>query len=239
MHRSERGGGIPEAMLAFELMDIGASLTGTAALVVVTPGVQAEAYLGWVHALEEQGLDAWLVRFPAPDQTVEAVSAGVAQAYDTLSAEREVVVAAHGYGGTFVLLSGIEPARMALVGTPLGPHAAPLAMGAPPRVVAEELPCPLVGDLPLEPYAAEVGLAYRAWTTEYPTYTPPTAPTLLVSSGLDCVAPPETVRLPSQGWPDRHWERTGRLGLDLGELDHAMLLSDEHLAHRLARFLAE
>ena len=226
-------------MLAFELIDIGASLTGTAALVVVTPGVQAEAYLGWTDALEEQGLDAWIVRFPAPTQTVEAVTSGVAQAYATLSADREVVVAAHGYGGTFVLLSGIAPTRMALVGTPLGPHAAPLAMGDPPKVVAEGLPCPLVGDLPLEPYAAEIGLAYRAWTAEYPAYSPPTAPTLLVSSGLDCVAPPETVRLPSQGWADRHWERAGLLGLDLDEPDHAALLRDEHLAHRVARFLAE
>lgn len=226
-------------MLAFELVDIGASLTGTAALVVVTPGVQAEAYLAWTNALEDQGLDAWLVRFPAPDQTVDSVTNGLAQAYETLAAEREVVVAAHGYGGAFVLLSGIQPERLALVGTPLGPHAAPLTMPPAPHVVAEGLPCTLVGSLPLEPYAAEVGLAYRAWTTEFPSYTPPKAPTLLVASGLDCVAPPETVRLPSQDWPDRHWERTGKLGLDLGELDHAMLLSDERLAHRVARFLAE
>ena len=224
-------------MLAFELIDISASLSGTAALVVVTPGVQAEAYLGWAEALEDAGLDAWLVRFPASTQSVESVTEGVRQAYEQLSRDRPVVVAAHGYGGTFVLLSGIQPQRMALIGTPLGPQAAALVMGPEPKVVSELLPC--TTGLPMEPYSAELGLAYRAWTTDFPSYQAPLGHTLLIASGLDCVAPPETVRLPSQTWPHRTWERTGKLGLDLGELDHADLLADERLADRIARWLSQ
>lgn len=225
-------------MLGWELIDVGASLSGAAALVVVTPGVRPEAYLAWTNALEEHGLDAWMIHFPAEHQSVDGITEGLQAAYTQLAEDRDVVVAAHGYGGTFVLLSGIDPSRMALVGSPLGPHAAPLVMGPEPYVVAEGMPCSMVGDLPLEPYSAEVGLAYRQWTREMPAYSAPVSPTLLVASGLDCIAPPETVRLPSQDWTDRHWERTGKLGLDLGELDHAMLLSDERLADRMARYLA-
>ena len=104
-------------------------------------------------------------------------------------------------------------------------------------MVAETLPCST--GLPMEPYSAEVALAYRSWTTAFPPYAAPSGHTLLIASGMDCIAPPETVRLPSQGWPDRTWERTGKLGLDLGELDHAGLLSDPHLSDRVARWLAE
>jgi len=226
-------------MLAYELIDIGASLAGPAALVVATPGVQAEAYLAWTDALEDQGLDAWLVYFPAHSQSVEKVTAGVREAYESLARDREVVVAAHGYGGTFVLMSGIQPARLALVGVPLGPHAMPLIMAREPSIVAEGLPCEFVGALPMEPYAAELSLAYRSWTMDYPDYPVPVGETLLIASGLDCIAPPETVRLPSQDWPHRSWERTGKLGLDLGELDHAALLTDPRLADRMARYLAQ
>ena len=91
----------------------------------------------------------------------------------------------------------------------------------------------------MEPYAAELSLAYRAWTMDYPDYPVPRGETLVIASGLDCIAPPEAVRLPSQDWPHRTWERTGKLGLDLGELDHAGMLSDPQLADRMARYLAQ
>ncbi|MEY3210303.1 MAG: hypothetical protein RIT28_784, partial [Pseudomonadota bacterium] len=51
------------------------------ALVVVTPGVSPGAYDVWVDAIEDAGLDAWLVVFPGVTWTVDTAVAGLTDAY--------------------------------------------------------------------------------------------------------------------------------------------------------------
>lgn len=210
------------------------------ALVVVTPGVSPAAYDVWVRAIEDAGLDAWLVVFPGVTWTVDAAVSGLTDAFATVAKGREApVVAAHGYAGVLVLLAPIQPAALALVGTPLGPQ--PVVVSTQPPAGDATLGLPwapeLLGPLTMEPTSGALGRAYAAWAVSIPDYAPPRCRTLVVSSGIDPVAPPEVVRLPSQSWPDRRWARVGMLGLDPKELTHGELLSDADLAADVAAFL--
>lgn len=210
------------------------------ALVVVTPGVSPTAYTVWVEAVEDAGLDAWLVTFPGVSWTLDDAVAGLGGAFDAVALGREVpVVAAHGYAGVLVLLAGVQPAALALVGAPLGPQPVPVLTRPPVGGAALGLPWApeLLGPLPVEPTSGALGRAYAAWAVSLPDYAPPRCPTLVVASGIDPVAPPEVVRLPSQSWPDRRWLRVGMLGLDPKELTHGELLTDPDLAAELAAFL--
>lgn len=210
------------------------------AMLVVTPGVSPAAYSVWVDAVEGAGLDAWLLTFPGVTWTVDDAVAGLKSAFSTLSGGREVpVIAAHGYAGVLVLLSAVEPSALALVGTPLGPQPVPVLTRPPVGGAALGLPWApeLLGPLAVEPTSGELGRAYAAWAVSIPDYAPPRCPSLVVSSGIDPVAPPEVVRLPSQSWPDRRWVRVGMLGLDPKELSHGELLSDPDLAAEVAAFL--
>lgn len=225
------------------LSDAGSSASkGTIALVVVTPGVKAEAYQGWVEALEDEGLDAWMLRFPAQGQDARVVRSAIeAAAQELTSGGRPLVVAAHGLGGVFVLQAEIQPQRMALVGTPLAAQAVPVRTQPLSAVVQEGLPFPpvLLGPLPQEPLSASLARDYLLWMKHGPELQAPRWPTLLVASGLDLVAPPEVVRLPSQEWSARSWSRSGPLGLEGRELRHGELLSDPSVAQQVAEFLAE
>ncbi len=210
------------------------------ALVVVTPGVSPAAYDVWVAAIEDAGLDAWIVAFPGVTWTLNAAVAGIGEAFDALAKGRETpVVAAHGYAGVLVLLAPIEPAALALVGTPLAPQPVAVLTRPPPGDAALGLPWApeLLGPLALEPTSGALGRAYAAWAVSIPHYAHPRCRTLVVASGIDPIAPPEVVRLPSQSWPDRRWMRVGMLGLDPKELSHAELLSDADLAAEVAAFL--
>lgn len=211
------------------------------ALVVITPGLPATAALGWVEALEAQGLDAFTFQLPPRGQSVEEVVLALRAAGQALGAARgRPVVLAHGYGGVFALLAQVDAAALVLVGTPLGPHPVPVLTQAPAGPVAEAWPfdAALLGGLPVEPYSGALGRAYAAWAVEMPPLPVPPCPALLVASGLDPVAPPELVRLPSAGWPQRTWRRAGLLALDPEEPTHAGLLRDPELARELARFAA-
>lgn len=227
----------------WRLTDAGRALPeARPALVVVTPGVPHSAYLTWIEALEQEGLDAWTLQLPARARQVEDVTAGVGAAFAALSEGRPTpVIAAHGYGGVFVLLAEVQPAALALVGTPLAAQPVPVLVDTDAPLVAESLPWDpdLLGGLPTEPYAGSLAAAYARWATEFPAYHPPQAPALLIASGIDPVAPPEVVRLPSQGWPDRQWWRAGPLGMEPADPTHAQLLSDPEIARRVARFLAQ
>ena len=210
------------------------------ALVVVTPGVSPAAYDVWVAAIEDAGLDAWIVTFPGVTWTVDTAVAGVEEAFTAVAKGREApVVAAHGYAGVLVLLAPIEPAALALVGTPLGPQPVVVLTQPPPGDATLGLPWApeLLGPLAVEPTSGELGRAYAAWAVSIPDYAPPRCRSLVVASGIDPVAPPEVVRLPSQSWPDRRWMRVGMLGLDPKELPHGELLSDAALAAEIAAFL--
>lgn len=211
------------------------------ALVVVTPGLPRAATLPWTDALEEQGLDAWTFAVSPRGQDVDAVLAELREAWAALGGGREQPVAlAHGYGGVLLLLAGLDPAALVLVGTPLAAHPVAVQVVAPEGPVAERWPMDsaLLGGLPVEPYSGELGRAYAGWAVRMPPLAPPGCPTLLVASNLDPVAPPELVRLPSAGWPQRSWRRAGLLGLDPREPSHAELLRDPALARELARFAA-
>jgi hypothetical protein len=210
------------------------------ALLVVTPGVSPAAYDVWIDTIEDAGLDAWIVAFPGVTWTVDTAVAGLTKAFATLAQGREApVVAAHGYAGVLVLLAPIEPAALALVGTPLGPQPVAVRTQPPPGDAALGLPWApeLLGPLDVEPTSGALGRAYAAWAVSLPDYATPRCRTLVVASGIDPVAPPEVVRLPSQTWPDRRWARVGMLGLDPEELTHGELLSDAALAADVAAFL--
>lgn len=234
---------LAEAPAAWQLEDAGRSAPeARVVLVVVTPGVPLSAYLPWVEAIEEAGMDAWTLRFSSRGQGVEDITAGLQEAYSGLTEARgSVAVAAHGYAGVFTLLAALSPARLALVATPLAPHPVPVQVDAEPTLVAERLPWDpsLLGPLPAEPYSGELAAAYARWASELPALPPPTCPTLLVASTLDPVAPPELVRTPSAAWPDRTWARTGPLSMEPTEPTHAELLSDPERARVVARFLAQ
>lgn len=211
-------------------------------LVVTTPCVDPRAWLPWVEALEGRGLDAWTLELTPRGQDGPRAASEVHEAAEQLAAERGPLrVAAHGYGGVLVLLADLPVQRLALVGTPLGPQAAPVITTAPQGPVTTGLPWApgLVGDLPPAPCAGELARSYLAWATEFPEVSVPQAPTLLLASDLDVVAPPEIVRLPSMDWPDRSWHRVGLQSLSLHDPTHAELLLDPRVAARVADFLGE
>lgn len=228
------------AAMAWEVADAGQALPGsTRAVIVVTPGVQPQAVFPWVETFEQEGLDAWTATLSAHGQSLEEATTRLGEALSAL--EGDTVVAAHGYGGVLVLLSGAEPTRLALVGVPLTAQVTETIARHPGEIVSEGMPFPseLVGPLPLEPYSGELGAAYHLWASAFPTYTPPTMPTLVVGSNADPIAPPEITRLPSQDWPARSWHRAGMLGVAEDDLSHAGLLSDGRIAGMVARYLSE
>lgn len=214
------------------LTDAGRPVAGPPVLIPVTPGVAPEGYGTWVQAIERRGLDAWLFE-AEPDWGPDRVRLELAAAAQTLEQRGPLRVAAHGWGGVFALSAGVEAERWALVGVPLAPQAAAGPLGG------ERWPWPdeLLGGLPEAPVDDEVLSAYRRWVSAPPPLEVPEGPVLLLASNLDAVAPPEIVRLPSRGWPQRTWERSGRLALSGADPLHAELLSDARTARRVADFL--
>jgi hypothetical protein len=222
----------------FEIRNLGESFEqGSVALVVSTPGVAVDAYMGWVEALENRGFDARLLVFSPSISSLKAAAAGVGEAAASIGS-RPWVLAAHGYGGVLALLSGVKPNRMALVATPLSTQVTEIGVPAPKS--AEGLPWPeaWIGDLPGTWLTEELAIAYLSLAKEMPKYRVPDCPTWLSASGRDPVAPPETVRLVSGSWPDRTWRRAGVLSLDSSELLHAQMLTDEGIAREMAAFLS-
>ncbi|MCP4805610.1 MAG: hypothetical protein GY913_10940 [Proteobacteria bacterium] len=223
----------------WNLVDVGADVPGTQAIIVATPGVPGEAYLPWVDVFEQGGLNAWLLELPPRDQSVEQAVTELDAALSHI--EGDWVVAAHGYAGVLLLLAEPHAARMALVGTPLAAHVATPRLRDPGSVVSEGLPFDpaLLGDLPGEPYSGHLGTAYAVWATDFPDYRAPQIPTLVVGSNIDPVAPPEITRLPSLDWTAREWHRAGMLGVAEEDLSHAELLSHPRTARMVGRFLAD
>ncbi len=233
----------PLAMAGAPLIDAGRPVPDApVALIVTTPCVDPTAWLGWAEVLEGHGFDAWLFALPPRGQEPQDAAAELRAAADELHVSRgPLVVAAHGYGGVLALMAELPAERLALVGTPLGPHAAPVVAQAPQGPVAEGLPWPqeLVGELPGAPCSGELARSYVDWATIFPDFVPPTQPVLLLASDMDPVAPPETVRRPSQGWPGRSWHRVGIQSLGLHDPTHAELLLEPRHGERVAEFLAD
>ncbi|MEE2750676.1 MAG: hypothetical protein VX519_04555 [Myxococcota bacterium] len=222
----------------YEVRNLGEVLEkAPVALVVTTPGVAVEAYLGWVDALESEGFDARLLVFPASLRGWDAGVAGVKSAVADLGTQ-EWVLAAHGYGGVLALMAGVQPERLALIATPLAPQVTKLSV--PELSEQQGLPWPQswIGELPVTWLSPEMGQAYLSLARVMPSYAPPVCPTWLVASGSDPIAPPETVRLASVGWPQRTWHRAGILSLSGSEFQHADLLLDAGLAREMSEFLS-
>jgi len=223
----------------FEVRNPGRSLEkAPVALVVTTPGIAAEAYGGWVEALENKGFDARLLVFSSAVTQLSTAAAGVRGAAKELG-DRNWVLAAHGYGGVLALMAGVTPGRMALVGTPL--QAQVTRLEVPAANGQQGLPWPedWIGSLPSTMLSRKMGRAYLSLVEEMPAYAAPACPTWLAASGSDPIAPPEIVRLASVDWPDRTWYRAGILSMAGAELQHAGLLLDPEIAQLMAEFLSE
>jgi hypothetical protein len=213
---------------------------GRVALLVSTPCVAPEALIPWGEALEEAGLDAWILSFEARNQTSEELVVGLQESLQWFG-DRELVIAAHGYAGVLVLLADTPARRLALVGTPLAAQVVPPLLLEPGAVVSEGLPFApeLLGPLPTAPCSGQVAQDYARWATAFPDYAVPQQPVLVVASNIDPVAPPESVRLPSLDWPQRSWHRAGMLGVGLVDPSHGTLLTDERIEAMVVRFLVE
>ena len=191
----------------FEIRNLGEVLEkAPVALVVTTPGVAGDAYLGWVDALERTGFDARLLVFPSSLMGWDAAVAGVKSAVDELGTQ-DWVLAAHGYGGVLALMAEVQPDRLALVATPLSPQVTKLSIPEPSSQEGLPWPQSWLGELPATWLSREMGRAYVSLVEEMPPYAIPACPVWLVASGSDPIAPPETVRLASVGWPQRTWRR--------------------------------
>ena len=204
------------------------------AVVVVTPGVAPDAYDGWVAALHRRGMDVHLATLDPTVGPEEAIH-GLHLALEERAAELGPLrVAAHGYGGLLTVLSGFEAHRLALVATPLAPQLVPV--GAVPGEAGLPWSDELVGTYTPAPLHPDLSAAYAAWAAELPRYHVPTCPVFVASGNLDVMAPPEVVRLPSESWPDRTWERLGFLALE-PDLPHMDVLGQQGVTARVARFL--
>ena len=225
---------------AVALADVGVEGDGPPVLIVVTPGVDPRAFQPWIAAIERRGLDAWTAT-AGSEASPDDVVAGLRAAGATLAAQRgPFAVAAHGYGGVFALRARLSAARIALVAAPLTHHAATLVIpAAPPATAGLPWPADWIGALPPAGRASAIADAYRGWAMDLPALPPPGCPALLIAAQWDIIAPPEVVRLPSQGWPDRTWERAGLLALSFQQPLHADLLTDPAVARRVARYLEE
>ena len=233
--------GAPHAVLR----DLGGPLSAhgdddRVALLVSTPCVAPEGLIPWGEALEEAGLDAWVLSFEARNQSPEDLVLGIQEALRGFG-DRDLVIAAHGYAGVLVLMADTPARRLALVGTPLAAQVVPPMLRETAPVVAEGLPYApeLLGPVPGVPCSGQLGEAYARWAMDFPEYPVPQQPVLVVASNIDPVAPPESVRLPSLDWPQRSWHRAGMLGVGLVDPTHGDLLTNDRIQGMVVRFLAE
>ena len=204
------------------------------AVVVVTPGVDPAAFDPWVAALHRRGLDVHLATL-SPDTGPEEAIHGLHLTLEAKAAELGPLrVAAHGYGGLLTVLSGFEADRLALVAAPLAAQRVPV--GAVPGTEGLPWTTELVGEYPPARLHPDLSAAYAAWAAELPSYHVPTCPVFVTSGNLDVVAPPEVVRLPSEAWPERTWERLGFLALE-PDRPHMEVLQQDGVTARVARFL--
>ncbi len=216
------------------MTDVDVEHGGDPVVLVVTPGVEPEAFTGWSLALRRRGLDVHLATLEpttGPEEAIHELHAALDELEASLG---PLKLAGHGYGGLLVLLSGYAPERLALIAVPLA--AQPVAVLAKGGDHGLPWPDELVGDYPAGPIHPDLSAAFAAWAAELPGYRVPDCPVLVASGNRDVVAPPEVVRPPSQGWPDRSWDRLGFLALEPERL-HMEVLAHEGLATTVARFL--
>ena len=243
------------------LTDAGRPLPGPAAVIVGTPGFAATAYEPLVRALEDQGIDAWLLTFtPGAQSPATVVGDDIPAAIDAVRADHaRVALVGHGLGGTLAAMSTAQgaahPDALGLLGAPLSfPPLAlatwlaarpvpPLGLDLP--ALAREGPTPTWNDLailplllgeplpPLAPVSAEWLTALAGWVQggEVVSLASLPCPAWVGVTTLDNVAPPEAVRAHIG---DATFVRFGYLRLDAEETDHAGLLRERVPTEALA-----
>lgn len=231
-------------------LDVGRSRPrAPAALIVQTPGIAAEGYIGWIHALEARGLDAWML--PCA-QATDAIQHGLSK----LSG-RPTALLGHGFGGTLAAMSvadGARPAALGLIGAPL--RATPTRLDdwlahLPLPVAALDLGSVvsaswngqaalplLVGDPlpPMEPVSAGWLAQLRTWAhgALEVDLRQSTVPMMAFASGMDNIAPPERVR---PQLPIGCFLRLGYLSFSGPDPEHADLLLEDLAIGKMARWL--
>jgi hypothetical protein len=245
------------------LVNVGQELnSGPVALVVSTPGFGDAAYVPLVEAIESEGIDAWLLSFPVehqqPDHIIERAIPGAV--HELAQAGRTVGLVGHGLGGTLAAAAATRgdtvrgPDAIALLGAPLQlvpsaltgwmlHHPIPpggLNLNDQQEILWEEQPALelLLGEpLPhLERVSSDWLHALSDWLMTGRTFSLDglACPAWVGASGLDNLAPPESVR-PFAG--PATFERFGLQHFDPHVPDHADLLRDEHSTRVLARWL--
>ena len=252
----------PALAQGFLLTDAGRPMPAGTPLVLVvgTPGLLPDAYATLVGALEAEGLDAWLVRFPLESQDPdEIVAVGIPAAREALLARGAglpVALVGHGLGGTLAARAALAdpPTALAVLGAPLAPPSSALVRWLVDLPVPQDgldlaqataatwnglpaLPL-LVGEPlpPLERVSAAWLHGLQAWARSGRAVDLGAAPfPVWAGTGLlDEVAPAEGVR-PYLG--ETGFVRFGYLHLDLQAFDHAALLREERPAAALARWV--
>lgn len=255
----------------YRLTDAGRSVAEGAnaqatVLVVVSPGLAAEAYEPLVHALEQEGWDAWTVTLraaaPWPDENAlrfaarKALPRAVAEMRESGTAAPALL--GHGLGGLLALdaASHVDPAPPAVVTLGAALEAAPseaLAAWARQPVPLAAHPAPrgnfhgealaeLLWGGPPPPFQLTWGgfvKEYRRWLQEGPPVdlSAVSSPTLVCAGALDRIAPPEAVRLAAHRLPHGRFVRFGMLRFELSDPGHADLLEDPRYARFAARWM--
>ncbi|MCK6506583.1 hypothetical protein L6R53_24955 [Myxococcota bacterium] len=242
-----------------ELVDAGRPMpAGTPiALIVATPGLATPAYGPLVAALEDEGLDAWLARFPLGAQDPDAiVTTGIPAARRALP-EAPLALVGHGPGGTLAARAALAdpPRALALLGAPLAPPRSALVswlvdqpipvdgldLGRVEGTWRGQPVAPLLlgaAPPPMERASAAWLRGLQAWVREGAAVDlrPAGFPVWAGTGLLDEVAPAEGVR-PWLG-PGTHL-RFGYLRMDPDAYDNAGLLAGERPTRALARWLAD
>ncbi|MBN1334558.1 MAG: hypothetical protein JXB39_01205 [Deltaproteobacteria bacterium] len=237
---------------------------GPLALVVVTPGMEAAAFLPLALAFGDAGIETWTVWIPPGDPLPDPGAAQAASARIRAMAQaagvggRPVGLVAHGPGATLALLAapGVADAVVAL-GPLLGPPGTLLAgwlAGLPVPDGSVDLSVPLdwrghdaaslllgqpeprLGSLP-----APLARDWQRWLLEGPPLDPAavTCPVFVGAGARDRLAPVESIRSPASAFPDATFVRFGLLRFaprDPGSLD---LLDQRAVLRVSTRWLAD
>jgi hypothetical protein len=165
----------------------------------------------------------------------------------------------HGPGGTLALMMAqhVNPSAVAVLGAPLGPidtaALTAMAQGELPQVgnvdlskaadwQDHDLATLLLGDPPppLAPLAVELARAWLGWIEQGPplTLAEISCPVWIGAGAMDRLVPIESLRVPSQALPDRHFVRFGLLRLDPQDPGSADLLRERRYLEVMAGWVA-
>ncbi len=204
-----------------------------------------------VAALPDEGADAWLATTLLP--------AAVAELRAREPRAAELALVGHGPGATLALMMAphTKPRAIAALGPVVGPvDTAALAWLAErelPPVGSVDLREPLQWnehDLatlllgypppPMAPLAVELARDWLRWAQQGPPLDLATVecPVWIGAGAMDRLVPIESLRVPSQALPERHFLRFGLLRLDPEDPGSGDLLRGERYLNAMAEWVA-